>query len=406
MKIRDAYILRTETVIPPFNDHCGEILILNRKLKDHQASLLSQFGIRAHFVSESDIAGRDVAGALVFSDFLYFSAEFLSDFIALSSADGVDVSRAALRKSLFTRQIAILQGLCENESIIEFPLYHVKSGAFDPARAKNVVMQVDEFFESGNFPKHMLGKENFSFCLTTRPITAVRESIHIALANMAANFARVARFKKLSAAEKLRLLFRARSLDRSRLLSALSVVEKGAEVHPTAVVEGSVVRSGAKIGAYAVVRFSVVGNGAFVDDHSSVKFSVIGDGAYIANNNVIFFSVAYPGAFLISGPYHFSCFGYDSAVMNSIPSDYRLDGKTISVMTSSGVRDTGLRFAGSIIGHRTKIAAGLIIAPGRAIPNDLTLYPDPAMVLNRVDTDAASISKVWFLVGGRLVDKP
>ncbi|HBC75662.1 MAG TPA: hypothetical protein DC017_12590 [Candidatus Wallbacteria bacterium] len=400
-----AFVIRTDTSIPPFNDHCGDILILNEKLRDYQSRVLTEAGFDCKFVTRPELKTENTAGALIFDDDIFFTPEFLNEFIARSLKNAHETSRAALEKTLFTKQIAILQNLGENESIIEYPLYFSKSAGFDPSRAANVIINPDEFFESGHFPDHMIGKDHFKFAVTSRAIVRVCEPIHIAMVNMAANFARLARFRKLGIAAKLGVLFRARSINESRILSALSIIERGAKVHPTAVVEGSVIKAGAIVGAYAVVRFSVVGSGAYIDDHSAVKFSVVGEKAYIANNNVIFFSVVYPRAFLISGPYQFSCFGYDSAVMNSIPSDYRLDGKTISVMCSGGVKDTGLRFAGSIIGHRARIAAGLIIAPGRMIPNDVTLYPDPAMVVNKVPPEAGEKKGAWFLIGGKLTDK-
>jgi len=400
-----ALVIKTETVITPFNDHCGDILISNEKLRDYQLSTLSDMGFSVEFISIDSISSHVSPGTLILYDYLYFTPEFLAEFISKASNSDAEICSAAVKKGLFTKQIAIFQDFYENESILGFPLYYCAAKKFEPEKAKRIVIDVEEFYESGNFPQHMIGKDNFKFCLTTRAIMAVRESIHIALANMASNFARIARYKKLGLKDKLSILWRARSIDKFKILSSISVIEKGAEVHPTAVVEGSVIKSGAKIGAYAVIKFSVIGSGAYIDDHSAVKFSVIGDGAYIANNNVIFFCVVYPRAFLISGPYQFTCFGYDSAIMNSIPSDYRLDGKTIQVMTSKGIRDTGLRFAGSIIGHRTRIAAGLIIAPGREIPNNITLYPDPAMVLTRIDRAAVERSKTLFLINGRLVDK-
>ncbi len=404
MKIK-VLIIKTNTIIPPFNDHCGDILILNEKLRDYQARILSSAGFKFKYIERPAIKDENLNNTLIFDDDLYFTPEFLNEFISRAVKKSGLVVRAAVKKTLFTMQIAILQQLRENESVIEYPFYFCKGDSFDPAAAVNVVIDSDEFYESGHFPDHMIGKDHFKFCVTSKAIVRVCEPIHIAMVNMAANFARLARYRKLSVFEKISVLFKARSVSEAKILSAVSRVEKGAKVHPTAVIEGSVVKAGAIIGAYAVVRFSVIGANAYIDDHSAVKFSVIGDNAYIANNNVIFFSVVYPRAFLISGPYQFSCFGYDSAVMNSIPSDYRLDGKTISVMCSDGVKDTGLRFAGSIIGHRTRIAAGLIIAPGRMIPNDITLYPDPAAVITKVPAEAGPKKGAWFFTGGKFSDK-
>lgn len=404
--MRIAYLVRTGIIVSPFGDPVGETPVLNRPLREQQLETLKTCGYRGEFVDRNDLRPTKQSGTLVLEDQLYFSPELLSDFLKKSEESGFEACRAVLKKGLFTRQLAILHGFPENESIVEFPLCWYRNGYQENTPVRNIVLDVDEFSEAGGFPPHMIGREEYRFGLTTRPLLAVNSALHTGLVNMAANFARVARFRRLTPGQKLKTLIRARSLSKPRLLQALSVIEPGAEVHPTAVVEGSIIRSGARVGAYAVIRHSVIDRKAFIDDHAGIKFSVVGEGAYVANNNVLFFTTVYPRAFLISGPYHFSVFGCDSAIMNSIPSDYRLDGKTIKVKTSRGVEDTGLRFAGSVIGHRTRIAAGLIIAPGREIPNDLELYPDPARVLGKVDPQLPQQGKRFFLVDGKLVAQP
>ncbi|HNV70650.1 MAG TPA: hypothetical protein PKO06_13190, partial [Candidatus Ozemobacteraceae bacterium] len=304
---------------------------------------------------------------------------------------------------LFTRLLAPIQETEETDTVVRFPLWFSSNGTIETERAVDIEIDVDEDSYAGSMPRHMIGKEGYRFGVTGRPVVLVTNALHLALANMAANVARLAELKKMSLWQKIVTLAKARSINKFKVLSAVSQIHPEAEVHPTAVVEGSVIEKGAKIGAYAVVRFSYVGEGAFIDDHAGLKFSVIGREAFIANNCVIFFSVVYPRAFLISGPFQFSLFGYDSALMNAIPADYRLDGKTISVRTGPDrSRDTGLRFVGSVIGHRTKIAAGVIIAPGRMIPNDLLIFPDPARVIASVPVSAPTNTPL-FLVDGKLV---
>jgi len=394
------------------------MLVLNQTLSDYQEKLLTARGVSFERVHEDAVTAAlkpDPAvkpdPTLVFDETLYFSREFLDEFLSRSRQSGATTTQACLKDGLFSNQLAILQEAHSREGFTAFPLFYTSTGTLDRSAATPITIDVDEYSESGNFPPHMLGKDNFKFSVTTRPILGVSESIHIGLVNMAANFARIGRLRRpgpLAAIRTLIALATAFTLDRTalkaRALRALSHIDPTAEVHPTAVVEGSVIGPRAKIGAYAVIRFSVVGTGAFVDDHAGIKFSTIGEGAYIANNNVIFFTTVYPGAFLISGPYHFCCFGRNTAIMNSIPADYRLDGKTVRVVTSRGVRDTGLRFTGSIVGHETRIAAGLIFPPGRTIPGGLTLYPDPARVLNELEPDIAERGSVWFLKDGRLSD--
>ena len=428
-----AYVISSGLKIEPFGDPIGETLILDRPFAEVQEETLRTCGIaQIDRVERSDSvastthveaggktgiptgteigsasatkAGIDHPGEyLVLADNLFLSLRLLAEFIEKARAlPGEGPVRLAVKKGLFTRLLAPIQETDQDEQQIRLPLWYNRQGVFTPERARLLEVDIDEDSYAGNFPKHMIKKEGYRFSVTSRPAVLVTNSLHLALANMAANFARLAGLKRMPLWRKIWTLAKARSLNKFKVLGAVSEIHPEAEVHPTAVIEGSVVEKGAKIGAYAVIKFSYVGENAFIDDHAGIKFSVIGREAYIANNCVMFFSVVYPRAFLISGPFQFSLFGYDSALMNAIPADYRLDGETISVKTSSGVKDTGLRFVGSVIGHRTKIAAGVIIAPGRMIPNDLLILPDPGRVIQSVPAGIDGREPL-FLVGGRLV---
>ena len=397
-----AVLLASTAVIEPFGDAARDSLILDRPLRDHHRETLSALGFDVREVAGLDDIKGLPAPYLVMHDHLFCSRRLLAEFLAKARQQPGAITQIQVKKGLFTRLLAVLQDLPEADGCLKFPLWYVSHGEFRPETAVPLVFDVDEESYEGNFPAHMIGKEAYRFCVTSRPIMVIHHPLHLALANLAANFARLAELKKGSWWRKLLTLARARSLNKFRILSAVSQIHPAAEVHPTAVIEGSVVEKGAKIGAYAVVRFSYVGENAFIDDHAGLKFSIVGRGAYIANNCVLFFSTVYPRAFLISGPFQFTLFGYDTAVMNAIPSDYRLDTRTISIPTRHGIADTGLRFVGSVIGHRTRIAAGIIIAPGRMIPNDVTIYPDPARVIQKIP-DSLPPNASYHLINGRLI---
>lgn len=483
MQISKVIIIKNGQKLEPFNDLARDLLILNKPLHQFQKDELSAVKNCSFIYSPETIRPDelkktldmlpDKSSALIFRDNLLFSHEFIQDFIkGIKDSGACSSHKVALKKTLYQKQFALLQNDCiDHDTFIDYFLFYFyknsnsrpssdskdhalgqspgqSSGkAINPAATipttidlaksidKRVVIDAEQFYEAGNFPSHMLGKENFKYAITSKIVLSICEPIHIGLSNIAANCARLARYKKpgfMQACKALFHAFTAFSLKRetivARVLRGFSHIHPKAKVHPTAVIEGSIIGKNAKIGAYAVVRFSVVDEDAFIDDHAGIKFSVIGKKAYIANNNVIFFTTVYPGAFLISGPYHFSCFGYNSAIMNSIPSDYRLDGKNIKVATSKGIEDTGLKFTGSIFGHNTRVAAGMIFAPGRAVPNNLTIYPDPARVITKMppknitdttDTtyapditapdlsdNCSGDSKVLFSINGSLIENP
>ncbi len=172
-----------------------------------------------------------------------------------------------------------------------------------------------------------------------------------------------------------------------RCARAYASIDRTAEVHPTAVIEGSVVGPGARVGAHSVVRYSVVGAGARLHDGAKVELSVVGPGAWLMHDLVLYRSVAETGAFLIHGPYQFSYFARDSGAFATIMMDYRPDAKPIQVKTPRGLKPYPGRFLGSVVGERSRTLGGSLLAPGRIVPPDTWLAPDPAGIHLMEDAD-------------------
>lgn len=142
-----------------------------------------------------------------------------------------------------------------------------------------------------------------------------------------------------------------------------------------------------KIGAHAVVRMSSIGDGCDIGDGAVIRHSVMGEGTVVFDNLNLNFAVTYPEVFLIHGPYNLSVFGKQSALFATILSDFRLDGKPIRIEIDNQFLPCSCPFIGSFIGHRTRVAGGSIIAPGRLIPNDLLIFPSTASTLTVIDTN-------------------
>lgn len=167
---------------------------------------------------------------------------------------------------------------------------------------------------------------------------------------------------------------------RQRITRAYRKIHRTAEVHPSAVVEGSLVGPHARIGAHAVVRYSVVGEGARLHDGAKVEMSVVGAGAWLMHDLVLYRSVAEEGAFLIHGPYQFSYFQRGSGAFATILMDYRPDGRPIQVTSATGLRPYGGTFLGSVLGEGAKTLGGCLLAPGRIVPARTWLAADPDSV--------------------------
>jgi hypothetical protein len=68
--------------------------------------------------------------------------------------------------------------------------------------------------------------------------------------------------------------------------------------------------------------------------------------------------------------------------------DVNLDGE-VRVMLDGRLHGTGTRHLGSAYGHDSRVAPGVFLAPGRAIPNGSVVIKDPSEIVTRVPERAA-----------------
>jgi NDP-sugar pyrophosphorylase family protein len=161
-------------------------------------------------------------------------------------------------------------------------------------------------------------------------------------------------------------------------------------IHPTAYLEGCDVGDGAKIGAYAVLRYSTLGRGARIADTVNMFRSVVGENTQICEQHRVIMSVIYPECFLISGALQFSIMGYASGIFAAWITDARMDQQTLKTVVGGKVVDSGLHYLGCIMGHRAKVTAGVVTAPGRVIPNDAEIHLAPHLTYRGLPSDHPS----------------
>jgi carbonic anhydrase/acetyltransferase-like protein (isoleucine patch superfamily) len=174
------------------------------------------------------------------------------------------------------------------------------------------------------------------------------------------------------------------SLSRHRLLGRLVWVGRGADVHPSARLSGSIVHAGAKIGAEATIKNSIVGREARVADHAVVLGSVLGDGAHVAEDTTLVSCVAYPEAWISNLKLQVSLLGrgsYVNAWAGFI--DARFTGP-VKVRHEGALHSTERSFIGSVVGHGARVAAKVLIQPGREIPNEAVVVMRPDEVVSSV----------------------
>ncbi len=172
-----------------------------------------------------------------------------------------------------------------------------------------------------------------------------------------------------------------------RAATAWREIAPGAEVHPTAVVEGSVISAGARVGAHCTVRFSHVAEDARLHDGAKVEFSTVGPRSWLMHDLVLYRCHVEDEVFLIHGPYQFSCFHSGSAAFATILMDYLPHGGGFRVMTPRGIREYAGRFLGSVYREGARTLGGTLLAPGRILPANTWLAADPSQIHRKIDSE-------------------
>lgn len=159
---------------------------------------------------------------------------------------------------------------------------------------------------------------------------------------------------------------RAKSFDANRLLTAMSTIGPGCDIHPTAWVERSVLGANVEVGPFAVVRNCVVGDNARIDAQAIAELSVVGEHARLQRRCLANMSLVYPHA-RVGGILQLGLAGEGSALkMFGVGTDMRLDGP-VRVQSPDGLVDVDIAYQGVCIGHGAFVGSGVWIAPGRVI---------------------------------------
>lgn len=228
------------------------------------------------------------------------------------------------------------------------------------------------------FPASMRGATDVS--VPTALLMRATSAFDPLFANQIASLAAIERGVRRSPRAAIQALLGRGGSFGQRAGRAFAAIHRDAEVHPTAVVEGSVVEAGARIGAHCTVRYSWIGECARLHDGAKVELSVVGRNTWLMHDLVLYRSVAEDDVFLIHGPYQFSLFQHRSAAFATILMDYRPDEKPIRIETGAGRSDYGGLFLGAVYEEGSKTLGGTALAPGRVVPRDTWLAADPESV--------------------------
>ena len=156
------------------------------------------------------------------------------------------------------------------------------------------------------------------------------------------------------------------------------------DVHPTAYVSASILGRNVQVGAHATIRNSIIGDGAVIQDHAVLLNCVVGANTLITENAFLVSDVIYPDATV--GNYKLQvCLIGRGAYVNNWASfvDAKFVGH-VKVQQNGALVSSERAFLGSVVGHRAKMAAKVIVQAGREIPNDTVVVMRPDEVIRTV----------------------
>jgi len=194
-------------------------------------------------------------------------------------------------------------------------------------------------------------------------------------------------------------VLRARTADPGRVMATYVRMGDECRIHPTAVVESSWLADGVEVGPHAVVRGCVIGEGAQIEALAVVEGSVLASRATVQRQAMVKYSVL-GSRCAAAGDMQLGVLDRGAALKKTAALlDQAIRG-AVKVSAWGRLVQAPLGLAGVGVGARTIVGADVFIAPGRTIPPDLVIVPDPAAVLRRLPAETAP--GTWAVVDGTL----
>jgi carbonic anhydrase/acetyltransferase-like protein (isoleucine patch superfamily) len=402
-----AVILRTETSIAPFDEHVSAAFFSGETLAETQDRAMSAIGlevVRAKNVEEA-IASAGPGPTLLMLDRTYVSEKALRDFVrGCRASDGP--SALALTKNVSVEYTLPIQDLRDDgQRVVHDVVWVPKPAGVLPPSDPDPVAWIHALRDRATpleVPKREIAVEvqlpvigeqtrtTMQYPITSTIVVSIEHWVHVLWLNQ---IAFGIRWMELIGRRPIWAFLRALgawSIDRDRILAHMVSKGRGTKIHPTATVASSILGRDVEVGPHVTVRNSIIGDGAILQDHSVILNSVIGGRCLITENTVLVSCASYPEATIGNYKLQVSLIGRGAYV--SVWAGF-IDAKfkgSVQVSHKGALVSTERAFLGSVVGHRAKVAAKILIQPGREIPNDAWIVMRPDEVVSEIPRDLAA----------------
>ena len=286
----------------------------------------------------------------------------------------------------------------------------------DDAEPVPVIVDTDTGYLWGQrWPRGVLpGDQTISYHpVTDRYIVQVITPIHVGMANIFARFDRLGRFmidqwpgkivqaldwvaKILGRTERFEAWKVKRFRERAEMgttpflyfvLRHRNNIGKNCAIHPSAILEACDIGDNVRIGANCYLEHATIGDDVQINEYCHLRMCAVGANTQIPQIARISATTVYPDVFFATRSVNFGVIGTRAQLYFSLYSDYRLDGGPHMTLFHGKVVDSGLPFLGVTVGHRAKVAGGIVTAPGRFVPNGVTILPPATNVFTKAPSD-------------------
>jgi hypothetical protein len=407
-----GYILKTGARVAPFDDLVGDVLVVNRRLEDYQREALRSVCTEVEVIDSLEQARGEEF--LLVEDHLFLTPQFLRRALTAARSPSAPAGslRFALGASAFLKEKAPLGGhlLTDGSSDAAYaPLPLILwRGAKSPSADDVASLPLTKvFIKERKFAPGVKQQDDdvaLEYSLTSEGVQSVRHWAHILDINQAAVAAFWLDFSPRRVLWLIWKVISAFSFNKWKIGGNINVIGRGCEIHPTSWVAGSILGDNVHIGPHTAVFGSVLGDGAKVAAGCELTYSVLGPRAVANFHTRLAFSVCYPQS-TVSYPAAQMCLlGHRAMHMGGCyPIDMKLSqGQLLDVKVKhqGEIVNSGKKFLGACLGHRSIVGTGLWLNSGLEVPNDYVVVRDRDDLVIRIPEGYAG--QTLSLQAGRL----
>lgn len=407
-----AVVLRTPTVIAPFGEPAREAFFCDETIAQAQARALTATGFEVVEVegAEAAIAAIRAAGArpvLVLLDRIFITSRAIKSFLdaakKAAAADGARVRasvltlaiNASVEYTLPLQDVRVDQHRVVHDVVLADPAA-LPPPDDDPVRwmhalrdsARQVEVPKREIVVEAPLP--IIGERAATmlrYPITSTIVVSIEHWAHVLWLNQIAFGIRWMEIIQRRPLWALIKAFGGLSWHRDRILMRMVRRGRGVRVHPTASLSGTILGDGVVVGPHVTLKNTIVGAGAVIQDHAVLLGSVIGPRSLIMENTFMVSTVTYPEATVGNYKLQVSLVGRGAYVhpwAGFVDANF---AGPVRVSHNGALVSCERQFIGSVVGHRARVAAKVLIHPGREIPNDAVIVMRPDEVVSVVPAD-------------------